>query len=299
MKDYARNKFQNEQKTPRHNKKQAKTKPTTQRTSRKSTQKSQPRQRIRQPDKRNIRNKSNKNKIIAIVTLFLIAGVFLWWLLPNNIQPDHKSEQPKKPTLRAPAIFNTHNTHDQIPRQEESLNEKSKKDKTDSSVSIPDNNQTQQNNQSKSTSQSMQDIANDLNRQMNELTAAENNAAEGSPQPKFSFYENLSTRHVDSEVKPEKAKQYEYTYMLQVGSYRSKDGADAVRARLLLLGLKPKVTKHGSWYRIDVGPVHSKRKGDVLKHKLEKAGISGSMLRQVSKKEVKTTEQDSNQTSDG
>ncbi|MDA7742205.1 beta-ketoacyl-ACP synthase 3 [Francisellaceae bacterium] len=77
------------------------------------------------------------------------------------------------------------------------------------------------------------------------------------------------------------------TYMLQVGSYRTKRAADAVRARLILIGLKPDVSQHGDWYRIDVGPVFSKREGDILKHKLQANQISGSLLRQVSRVEVK------------
>ena len=74
--------------------------------------------------------------------------------------------------------------------------------------------------------------------------------------------------------------------MLQVGSYLTQKAADAMRARLILIGLKPDVSQHGDWYRIDVGPVYSKRDGDVLKHKLQANQISGSMLRQVSRIEV-------------
>ena len=77
--------------------------------------------------------------------------------------------------------------------------------------------------------------------------------------------------------------------MLQVGSYRELSQANATRAKLILAGLKPTVNKVGEWYHIDVGPVYNKRDGDAIKHKVQAAGISGSILRQVDKKEISTT----------
>ena len=110
---------------------------------------------------------------------------------------------------------------------------------------------------------------------------------ENSPQPKFTFYSNLTHETVPVDVTPQAIKTYKTTYMVQVGSYRSQSAANAVRARLLLLGLKPVVSKQGDWYRLDIGPVYSKRDGDIIKHKLEANQISGSMLRQISKVEIK------------
>ena len=108
-------------------------------------------------------------------------------------------------------------------------------------------------------------------------------------QPKFSFYSSLTKEAVPVEEVVDE-KKYRYTYMLQVGSYKTDEAANAMRARLLLIGLQPKLKKIGSWYRIDVGPVYSKREGDILKHKLQAAQISGSMLRQVDKQLIAPTE---------
>lgn len=118
------------------------------------------------------------------------------------------------------------------------------------------------------------------------MQAPAKEASASRKQPlQFTFYDTLTKKTVQVDVKPKPVKQYLYTYMLQVGSYRSKTDANAVRAKLILAGLTPTITRVGNWYRVDVGPVNSKREGDVIKHKVEKAGISGSILRQTGKQE--------------
>lgn len=112
----------------------------------------------------------------------------------------------------------------------------------------------------------------------------------------FSFYDTLTKKTVNVDVEPKPIKQYRYTYMLQIGSFRKKEDANATRAKLILAGLTPTVQKVGEWYRVDVGPVYSKRDGDIIKHKVEAAGISGSILRQVDKQEIKQNTADNKTT---
>lgn len=100
--------------------------------------------------------------------------------------------------------------------------------------------------------------------------------------PKFTFYDSLSNQTVKVDATP-KTKIYQYTYMLQVASYKNKNDANSMRARLLLLGMKPTVEQKGSYYVVSVGPVSNKRDGDILKHKLEANKIQGSMLIQTDK----------------
>ncbi len=102
----------------------------------------------------------------------------------------------------------------------------------------------------------------------------------------FTFYDTLTNKTVQVDTNPEKLKQYRYTYMLQIGSYRNLSDANATRAKLILAGLKPSLKKVGDWDRLDVGPVYTQRDGDVLKHKVEAAGISGSILREVDRQEI-------------
>ena len=103
---------------------------------------------------------------------------------------------------------------------------------------------------------------------------------------KFTFYDTLTNKTVEVDANSEKLKQFRYTYMLQIGSYRNLSDANATRAKLILAGLKPTITKIGDWYRLDVGPIYSQRDGDIAKHKVESIGISGSILRQVDKQEI-------------
>ncbi|MFZ9035066.1 MAG: SPOR domain-containing protein [Francisellaceae bacterium] len=113
-----------------------------------------------------------------------------------------------------------------------------------------------------------------------------NITAQQTEQPlKFTFYDKLTNKQVNVDVEDENP-EYRYSYMLQVGSYRNETDANAMRAKLILAGLTPTVKKVGDWYRVDVGPVETKRQGDVLKHKVESAGISGSLLRQVEKEKI-------------
>ncbi len=101
--------------------------------------------------------------------------------------------------------------------------------------------------------------------------------------PQFDFYTVLPKRTVkaptdDQAVEARKPK----SFMLQVASYQSKNKTQAMKARLLLIGLKPQiVTTSNGWYRIDLGPLNSVRDADILRHKLQKNGINGSMVRQI------------------
>lgn len=123
----------------------------------------------------------------------------------------------------------------------------------------------------------------------------ENNKKNDDQPLTFTFYNTLTNKTVQVDANPEKLKQYRYTYMLQIGSYRNQSDANATRAKLILAGLKPTIKKVGDWYRLDVGPIYSQRDGDVIKHKVEAAGISGSILRQVDKQEITPQTSDDNQ----
>ena len=151
----------------------------------------------------------------------------------------------------------------------------------------------------KTTAPTSGDIKNKINRKdkkttlntnaKQDTTEDENNLeAKQQKQPlQFDFYDTLTKKSIKVDVEPNNIKQYNYTYMLQVGSFQNSSDANSTRAKLILVGLKPTVSKVGRWYRVDVGPVYSKRDGDVIKHKVQAAGISGSYLRLIDKKEVK------------
>jgi|GEM_PF-452925 len=112
-------------------------------------------------------------------------------------------------------------------------------------------------------------------------------AAKPKPaEPQFDFYSILPNRKVDSGAKPgDQQAESNKQFMLQVASYRDQKDAKAMKARLLLLGLKPSIDQVGAegniWYRVDLGPYPSVRKADVVRHTLQNGGVNGAMIRQV------------------
>ncbi len=87
------------------------------------------------------------------------------------------------------------------------------------------------------------------------------------PKPRFDFYKMLPEQSIDVEVEPaavtaaDAAAPAEH-YLLQAGSFRQREDADARRAELLLLGLEPRIEAasgdNGRWYRVYLGPFDSK-----------------------------------------
>lgn len=250
MKDYARNNFK--QKSQDVSKKQA----------------------GKQPKK--IRIKRKRLILYTACALAAILALLSWALSPsiNKQKPITSAVQPNinetninsrpKSILKTPDVFQT------------------KSQDNNSQAAIPESIE----NKNKSTTQPANKLVSDDIHTSTIIDPKKSETNIDKTEPKFTFYKNLSSQTVETDVVANKAKKYIYTYMLQVGSYKNTKAVNAMRARLLLIGLKPQVSRHGNWYRIDIGPVYSKRDGDILKHKLEAAKISGSMLRQVSKKEA-------------
>lgn len=112
----------------------------------------------------------------------------------------------------------------------------------------------------------------------------------------FTFYDTLTHNQVQVDARPQPIVQYRITYMLQVGSYRSETDANAVRARLLLAGLNAQVEQVGNWYRVVIRNIESRRDGDAIRHRVERAGISGSLLRETSRERIETPVEDNNST---
>ncbi len=72
-------------------------------------------------------------------------------------------------------------------------------------------------------------------------------------------------------------------YLLQAGSFRKADDADALRAELILLGMNAfirKVENNGSvWHRVLVGPIESDIELARQRRKLAEANIASIALR--------------------
>lgn len=226
----------------------------------------------------------NKNSRQKMILLIIVAALFI--ILALFLMTGNGSKKPSNTIIEAP----THDT-DKIISVDTASPNKAKfesiplnatsAETTGKTTSVPEPLKAPQEEPQKILSPTKEAVQTSP-----ESTSTKANEEENTP-PKFTFYSNLTHETVPVDVTPQAIKTYKTTYMLQVGSYRSQSVANAARARLLLLGLKPAVSKQGDWYRLDVGPIYSKRDGDIIKHKLEANQISGSMLRQISKVEIK------------
>lgn len=71
-------------------------------------------------------------------------------------------------------------------------------------------------------------------------------------------------------------------YLLQVGSFRSSDDADQMKARLALLGMVAQVqsvtVNDATWHRVRVGPVAGARAAEDLRGQLSQNGIDSLVL---------------------
>ncbi len=113
------------------------------------------------------------------------------------------------------------------------------------------------------------------------------------PKPRFDFYNLLPEMEVivpEQEVQgaptPEGVRQVEQpgTYLLQAGSFRTREQADQLRARLALLGVETDVqtvtvNNEQTWHRVRVGPFHNLRDLNTARSLLKKNGIDAILIR--------------------
>ena len=113
------------------------------------------------------------------------------------------------------------------------------------------------------------------------------------PKPRFDFYNLLPEMEVivpEQEVQgattPEGVRQVEQpgTYLLQAGSFRTREQADQLRARLALLGVETDVEtvtvdNKQTWHRVRVGPFHNLRDLNTARSLLKKNGIDAILIR--------------------
>lgn len=96
--------------------------------------------------------------------------------------------------------------------------------------------------------------------------------------PRFDFYTLLPELEViipESEIKEEQARiapKDDINYTLQVGSFRSFDDADSLKAQLAFLGIESAIQKVSSggekWFRVRVGPFTNARDMNKVRNRL-------------------------------
>ncbi len=110
--------------------------------------------------------------------------------------------------------------------------------------------------------------------------------------PRFEFYTILPEMEVpvpESELPlrkkaPPPRMDTSATYLLQVGSFRSKEEADRLKARLILMGLDVDIQTvaidgQATWHRVRVGPFSELAKLDAARRRLAKQGMEAMVLK--------------------
>ncbi|MSQ99611.1 MAG: hypothetical protein EXR85_10020 [Xanthomonadales bacterium] len=73
------------------------------------------------------------------------------------------------------------------------------------------------------------------------------------------------------------------SYLLQVGSFKSLDEADEMKAQLALTGIEATVqsvkVNDANWYRVRVGPVQGAGKADEIRLRLQANGIDSLVMK--------------------
>ncbi len=73
------------------------------------------------------------------------------------------------------------------------------------------------------------------------------------------------------------------SYVLQLGSFRNREDADRLRARITMLGFEPHIQTvniNGSdWYRVRIGPYHNSIRITELRHRLRSNGLDAMLLK--------------------
>jgi len=71
-------------------------------------------------------------------------------------------------------------------------------------------------------------------------------------------------------------------YLLQVGSFRSADDAEGLRAQLTLLGMSARIqtvtVDNNTWHRVRVGPFDDARSTDEARRRLQANGLESMVL---------------------
>ena len=108
--------------------------------------------------------------------------------------------------------------------------------------------------------------------------------------------DDLRIRSIDEVIVPEQqisgtatregVKQVEQpgTYLLQAGSFRSKQQADQLRAKLALLGLETSlqtvsINSKQAWHRVRVGPFSNLRDLNEARRLLQNNGVDAILIR--------------------
>ncbi len=103
--------------------------------------------------------------------------------------------------------------------------------------------------------------------------------------PDYSFYDALESDQARlPQARPQARTGPKYHYWLQLGAFRKAADADALKARLALMGVESRILVSNSngqrWHKVRVGPFEGKRARQAVLGKLQAAGFEPLLLRE-------------------
>ena len=114
--------------------------------------------------------------------------------------------------------------------------------------------------------ESFEEEANQLSDQIKEQADRMREGKEALKKPTFEFYKRLPELTIETPKPPKSTNttQAKKSYVLQAGSFRSFQDADALKVQLIMQGLDVQINSANNWHRVQVGPY-------TTQHKLNKA----------------------------
>jgi cell division protein FtsN len=117
-------------------------------------------------------------------------------------------------------------------------------------------------------------------------------AEDGQKKSRYDFFTVLPEMEVvvpeqelstEGEAPVRTAQDDQASYLLQVGSFRNKSDADAIKAELALLGMMARIqtvtVNEVTWHRVRVGPVSGARQADEIRQQLTAKGYDSLVMK--------------------
>lgn len=109
----------------------------------------------------------------------------------------------------------------------------------------------------------------------NSIKTKKENTIPPKPQEKWTYIEELENKEVHVEAKEQELSNR--PYLMQCGAYKLASQANERKAMIAFQGLESNLRvskgKHGSWYRVVLGPYLQKREAERHRNLLRKNGI--------------------------
>jgi cell division protein FtsN len=117
-----------------------------------------------------------------------------------------------------------------------------------------------------SKAESFEEEANQLSKEIKEQADRMREGKEALQKPTFEFYKRLPEFTIETPTPPKvkTTSKSKKSFLLQVGSFRSFQDADALKAQLIMQGLDVQISSANDWHRVQVGPY-------ATQHSLSKA----------------------------